>query len=94
MNVVDAFSIIGNPNLEPEKTWQFRADWERRFGDFGALTLSVFHDEVEDVEDFVVIGSNDAYGNIGDGTRTGIEIQGTTRLNALIPNSELRYSGL
>ena len=90
VNVVDAFSIVGNPDLEPEKTWKLRAEWERRFGDFGAITLSAFHDEVEDVEDFVAIGSNDAYGNIGDGTRTGLELQGTTRLSALIPNSELR----
>jgi hypothetical protein len=53
INVVDASSLIGNPSLEPEKTWKARVEWEHRFGKRGALTLAVFHDEVEDVQDFV-----------------------------------------
>lgn len=93
VNVVDDFSVRGNPNLEPEKTWKLRAEYDRRFGPAGAVTLALYHDMVEDVEEFVVIGRSDAYGNIGDGTRTGVEVQGTSRLDAIIPNSELRYSG-
>lgn len=53
INVVDASSLIGNPNLEPEKTWKARVEWEHRFGKRGALTLAVFRDEVEDVQDFI-----------------------------------------
>jgi outer membrane receptor protein involved in Fe transport len=94
LNVVDAFSIVGNPNLEPEKTWKARVEWERRFGKRGALTLAVFHDEVEDVQDLVVIGTSDAYGNLGDGTRDGIEIRGAAPLSPLIPNAEIRFSGM
>ena len=93
LNVVDAFSILGNPDLEPEKAWKYRAEWEKRFGDRGAVTLALFHDQVQDVEDLIVIGNGDAYGNLGDGTRTGFEVRGTTRLNEIIPRSELRYSG-
>ena len=94
LNIVDAFSILGNPDLEPEKAWKLRGEWERRLGKNGAVTLAVFHDQVEDVEDLIVIGSGDAYGNLGDGTRTGIEVRGTSKLGSLIPNAELRYSGL
>lgn len=93
LNVVDAFAILGNPNLEPEKTWKYRAEWEKRLGKYGAVTLAAFHDQVEDVSELIVIGTGDAYGNLGDGTRTGIEVRGTARLNDVIPNSELRYSG-
>ncbi|MAP94916.1 MAG: hypothetical protein CMK07_08195 [Ponticaulis sp.] len=93
LNVVDAFSILGNPDLEPEKAWKYRAEWEKRFSRRGAVTLAAFYDQVEDVEDLVVIGTGDAYGNLGEGTRAGIEVRGTQRLGFLIPHSELRYSG-
>jgi hypothetical protein len=53
INVVDESSLIGNPELEPEKTWKGRVEWEHRFGTRGAITLAVFHDEVEDVQDFI-----------------------------------------
>ncbi|MAK59620.1 MAG: hypothetical protein CMK09_01455 [Ponticaulis sp.] len=91
LNVVDSFSVVGNPDLEPEKTWKYRAEYERRFGNRGAVTLSAFHHQVDDVQDFIVIGTNDAFGNLGDGTRLGFELQGTTKFD-FIPNSELRYS--
>ncbi len=115
INVVDAFSVIGNPNLEPEKTWKARAEWEHKFGPRGALTLVVFHDQVEDVQDFIPrticvpatpgapipapcpttsLRTFDAPGNIGDGTRTGIEVRGAMPLAPLLPNAEIRFSGL
>lgn len=112
INVVDASQIIGNPDLEPEKTWKLRGEWEKRFGRRGALTLAVFHDLVEDVQDFVprtvcltpgvslaaCTPANrrtfDAPGNLGDGTRTGIEARGALPLAPLVPNAELRFSGM
>lgn len=53
INVVDSSSLIGNPDLEPEKTWRARAEWEHRFGPRAAVTVAVFHDQVEDVQDFI-----------------------------------------
>lgn len=113
INVVDAQSLIGNPELEPEKTWRARAEWERKFGPRGAVTLAVFHEQVEDVQDFIPrticinpAGASlavcpdanertfDAPGNIGDGTRTGIEVRGAMPLAPLLPNAEVRASGL
>jgi outer membrane receptor for ferrienterochelin and colicin len=113
INVIDATSLIGNPNLEPEKTWKLRGEWERKFGKRGALTLAVFHDAVTDTQDLVereiCIGSGsidagtcaavdirafDAPGNIGDGTRTGVEVRGAAPLSPFIPRAELRFSGL
>lgn len=98
INVVDASSLIGNPDLEPEKSWRARAEWEHKFGARAAVTVAVFHDQVEDVQDFiprtVPLGTFDAPGNIGDGTRTGIELRGALPIGELLPNAELRFSGL
>lgn len=113
INVVDSSSLIGNPELEPEKTWRARAEWEHRFGPRAAVTLAVFHDQVEDVQDFIPrtvcvnpIGDPlascatvnqrtfDAPGNIGDGTRTGVEVRGALPLAPILSNAELRFSGM
>jgi len=97
INVIDANTILGNPELEPEKTWKLRGEVEHKFGKRGAITLAVFHDIVEDVQDLVrspVSPANDAYGNLGDGTRTGIEVRGSAPLSPLIPNAEIRFSGM
>ena len=115
INVVDQSSVIGNPDLEPEKTWRARAEWEHKFGPRAALTLAVFHDQVEDVQDFIPraicvppspgapiptpcpatsLRTFDAPGNIGDGTRTGVEVRGAMPLAPLLPNAEIRFSGL
>jgi hypothetical protein len=93
-NAIDVTTIVGNPNLEPEKAWKAKIEWDRRFGTLGAFTLGVFHDEVEDVRDLVVIGANDAYGNLGDGTRTGLEFRGQLPLEQFgVPRAELRFNG-
>lgn len=94
-NSIDATTIVGNPDLEPEKSWKARIEWDRRFGKKGAFTLGLFHDEVQDVRDLVVIGSNDAYGNLGDGVRDGVEFRGALPLDDIgLPRAELRLSGV
>ena len=30
-----------------------RVEWEHKFGQRGAVTVAVFHDQVEDVQDFI-----------------------------------------
>lgn len=95
VDFVNAASTQGNPDLVPEKAWKARIEWERRFGKRGALTIAAFHDEVEDVHDLVDIAGADAYGNIGDGQRTGLEIKAAIPLSGFgIPNAELRFNGL
>ena len=111
INVVDASSLIGNPNLEPEKTWKARVEWEHKLGPRAAVTVAVFHDQVSDVQDFIprticvpttpaidctggTLKTFDAPGNIGDGTRTGIELRGALSLAPILPNAEVRFSGM
>jgi len=93
-NAIDVTTIVGNPNLEPEKAWKAKLEWDRRFGQLGAFTVGLFHDAVDDVRDLVVIGANDAYGNLGEGTRTGVEFRGQMPLDRFgLPRAEIRFNG-
>ncbi|NNE37820.1 MAG: TonB-dependent receptor [Gammaproteobacteria bacterium] len=72
----------GNPNLKPQATWQAEISHERRFGELGVLTLSVFHDWIDDVEDLLPLSPTlEAPGNIGNGRRWGTDIEATIPLN-------------
>ncbi len=76
VDVSDDNVDLGNPDLEPERTWSARAEFERRFAERGVVSAEIFYDAVEAVQDVVPIGPPgarfDAPGNLGDGTRYGI----------------------
>lgn len=101
VSVFDNLVTLGNPDLEPERTWRAQAEWERRFGAKGALVLSVFHEEVEEVQDQIPITVAgpplqrfDSPGNIGGGSRTGLRLDATAPLDAIgLPRAELRIKG-
>jgi len=93
---------IGNPNLEPERSWRTRAEWERRLGDRGAITVAAFHDRVQGVSGLVLLDDPDPTddnfptgpGNLGDGTRTGVEIESTIGLDWIgLTNATLKING-
>lgn len=46
---------LGNTNLEPQKSWLTRLEWDRRFGERGALNIGIFHNEIEDVDDALAL---------------------------------------
>ena len=95
VDFINASAIQGNPDLVPETAWKARVEWDTRFAQRAALTLAAFADRVQDVHDLVDIGGFDAYGNIGDGTRIGVEVRGAVPLQVIgMPNAELRFSGL
>jgi hypothetical protein len=96
VNVNDDTTNLGNPNLEPERTWRLQADWERRFWEEGTLTLLVRHEWVDAVADVVPLGfGSEGPGNLGDGTR--LRFQGnldlpTDRLG--IPGGLFSFGGM
>jgi hypothetical protein len=95
VSLFDGTVDLGNPDLEPEQTWRTRIDWERRFGAKGVLSVSLFHDAVESVQDQIPIaGQFDGPGNLGDGVRTGVKIDATAPLDAIgLKKGELRITG-
>ncbi|MDH3545520.1 MAG: TonB-dependent receptor [Gammaproteobacteria bacterium] len=75
---------LGNPNLSPETTWIAELTHERRFGDISVVKLRAYHHWISDVEDLLPLTPTfEAPGNIGDGRRWGIEVEGTAPLDRL-----------
>ena len=98
VNVRDDTSQLGNPELEPERTWRLQADFERRFSQTGVITLLVRHEWVDGVEDLVPVRASDGSvfdtpGNLPDGRRWRIQGGFTAPLDGLgITGGELSAS--
>lgn len=87
VDVADNNSTLGNPDYVPQRTVTLEAEWERRFGDDGSVSLKVGHDWIQDLDGWVPIttptGVFDAPGNIGDGTNFRVTGNMTTPLDRL-----------
>ena len=76
--------VGGNPNLKPQATWQTELTHERRFGDLGVISITFFHDWIDDVEDLLPLSATlEAPGNIGNGRRWGADIETTIPLSGI-----------
>ena len=72
----------GNRELVPDQTWRFENEFDAKFGDLGAATLTVFHEEIEDLVDRVPTGDGrDAIGNIDSARLSGVELSTTLNLD-------------
>lgn len=96
VSLFDGTVDLGNPDLEPERTWRAQVDWERRIGPKAVVTLSAFHEYVEAVQDQIPIaGQFDAPGNLGNGRRTGVKLDALAPLDRLgLRRGELRLRGM
>ena len=85
---------LGNPNLKPETTWKSEVGYEQRFGDQSVVKLTLFHHWITDVQDLIPVSINDeAAGNIGDGKRWGVQLEGTLQLGwAGLDNARLNIN--
>jgi outer membrane receptor protein involved in Fe transport len=77
----------GNPNLQPDQHDQYELSYERHFWDKGAFVLTLLHEEIKDVVDYVPItnasGTFDAPGNIGTGRNDQIDAEATLPLDKI-----------
>jgi hypothetical protein len=87
---------LGNPNIQPDTTWVSELIHERRFGDVMVIKLTMFHHWISDVLDLLPLSEDfEAPGNIGDGRRWGLKLEGTLPLDWLgLQNARLDLSGL
>ena len=75
---------LGNPDLRPETTWNLELSHERRLGADSVIKVTGFHHWISDVEDLLPLTPTfEAPGNIGDGRRWGVELEGTLPLERL-----------
>ena len=82
----DQNSIAGNPDLRQEQSWRYDLNLEYRFrDDGGVINTNVFYHDLEDVIDKVDVSTptalQSANGNIGDGERYGMNLDGSLRLS-------------
>jgi len=49
VDVRDENQQIGNRDLEPQKSWDYRLEWDRRIGERGAINIALYHDDIQDV---------------------------------------------
>jgi len=82
----------GNADLRPEQRLQFEAAAERHFLGRGDLVLSLLHEQITDLQDFVPVGGGlDAPGNVAHAISNKISISGTIPLDRLgIANGQLK----
>ena len=76
VNLQTTVVTAGNTTIVPQKQWQNALTFDYSFWDKGSLSLTVEHDDIQDVLDHLAIvttaGTFDARGNIGDGTSDSI----------------------
>ncbi|MEX0828582.1 MAG: TonB-dependent receptor, partial [Haliea sp.] len=88
------FEVIsaGNPELEPEKAWQYELTYERRFADdLGFFSMTVEYADISDrsarIPLLVRTGDGEeertAPGNIGDAESISLALEGSLRLDRL-----------
>lgn len=74
----------GNADLRPDQRWQLEAAIERHFWSKGALVVSLLHEEITDLEDYVPVGGGlDAPGNIPHAVSDKLAVSGTIPLDFL-----------
>ena len=88
----------GNPNLEPEKAWEYKLTYERRLAnDRGVLEGQVYYNDIVDHIDRVAATDIiSAPGNIGDAIHYGFNLKGSLRLSPIglegaVVDAEYRY---
>lgn len=77
--------VTGNPDIRQEQSWRYDLNLEYRFNnDNGVINTNVFYHDLEDVIDRIDVSTPgtvlSANGNIGDGERYGVALNGSFRL--------------
>ena len=74
----------GNSGLKPDHRWQMEGDYEWHFWDKGALLLSVLHEDIKDLVDFIPLGNGqDGPGNVPRATNNKFDVEFVLPLDKL-----------
>ncbi len=89
----------GNPNLVPQRAWEYALTYERRLGkDGGVVSLKAFYNDISDLLGVIPVGplrDLSAVGNTGAGRAYGLESKASVRLSGLgLPGVVLNATGL
>ena len=88
----------GNPDLEPEKAWEWKLTYERRLpNDNGLIEGQVFFNDIDDhIDRIAATDIISAPGNIGKAQLYGVNLKGSWRLSPIgiegaVIDAEYRY---
>lgn len=93
--LADESVAAGNPDLRPQTKWRLEGVLDHRWGQNGAVTLTLAHEWVEDASDLIPIfdpmSGNffDAPGNIGEGENNIVQVKSTVPLGALLKGAQV-----
>ena len=95
VNLTDNQTDVGNPELEPDRTWSAKLSWERRFSKKGSVTLTGQRDWITQVQGLVPIGNTfDAPGNLGNARRWTLNLTARLPMDRLgLKNATLDVTG-
>ena len=92
----DQDTQAGNPDIAQEQSWRYEVNLELRLpNDIGVVNSQFYYRDIEDVIDRIDVSPSpddlqSARGNIGDGTRYGLNLDVSVRLAMLgLPNALL-----
>ena len=77
LDLNDGENQVGNSDIVPEQSWRLEFEVEQQFGAWGAGNILVFAEALEDIVDQIPVGTGEGPGNIDEGSRYGIEFEGT-----------------
>jgi outer membrane receptor protein involved in Fe transport len=82
-NTDDDTINFGNPDLAPEKVWQYLIAYEHRLADdAGTIEIEIFEDEISDfITDTRNADGSSGTGNIGDAKRLGLNLEANGTLD-------------
>jgi outer membrane receptor protein involved in Fe transport len=89
-NLTQGQVTAGNPDLKPDQRWQYEVAYEYHFWNQGALTLSLMHQDIENIlddrpQDDGTGKLYDVTGNIGDGRSDQVSIDAVVPTGPLLP---------
>ncbi len=95
VNLTDEQTDVGNPELEPDRTWTVKGEWERRFATKGSVTISAKRDWISQVQGRVPVDNLfDAPGNLGNASRWQLRVVARLPLDGLgLKNATLDADG-
>jgi hypothetical protein len=93
LDLDDGEDQVGNADIVPEQSWRVELELEQQFGAWGAGNILVFAEALEDIVDQIPIGNGEGPGNIDEGTRYGIEFEGSLNFDPIgIEGAQLVYT--
>lgn len=84
----------GNPDLQPDTSWEIQLEHEWRLPrDGGVITLEGFATQVDGPVERVPVGGYAAIGNLGTAERQQIKLNGSLRIEDIVPGGVFSFMG-